>query len=184
MVQLKPFDIQNVALHYKWNNDEALSYYDSEYPHTYESFESFLKRIKSVADANNNTAELFEIHLAENDKLIGIVDIHAIDDYNKRCYVNCTIGDGDYTGQGCDLEALQIILDYCFSKKGLHKVATTAFDFNTSWIEKVKEMGFKKEGELREHVLKKGSFCNKLIFSILSHEFETKQEYTEALAEH
>lgn len=184
MVEIKPFDLQNVTLHYKWNNDEELAYYDSEYPHAHESFDSFLKRIKSVVDEKNETAELFEIHLAENDKLIGIVDLHAIDGYNKRCYVNCTIGDRSYTDQGYDVEALKTILRYCFHEKNLHKVATTAFDFNTSWIEKVEKLGFKKEGELREHVLKKGSFCNKLIFSILATEFEDTQQQQETTAEH
>jgi len=184
MVEIKPFDLQNVTLHYKWNNDKELAYYDSEYPHAHESFESFLKRIKSVVDETNETIELFEIHLAENSKLIGIVELHAIDAYNKRCYVNCTIGDRNYVQQGYDLEALKEILGYCFQEKELHKVATTAFDFNTTWIKKVKQLGFKKEGELREHVLKKGSFCNKLIFSMLSQEFKEKQQHSGVLTEH
>lgn len=172
MINITPFDLQNVSLHYKWNNDKELTYYDSEYPHEYESFESFLKRIKSVVDSENKTAELFEIHIAESGKLIGIVDLHAIDVYNKRCYINCTIGDRDFANQGYEEEALKKTLKYCFKEKGLHKVATTAFDFNTSWIEKVEQIGFKKEGELREHVLKKGTYCNKLIYSMLADEFE------------
>lgn len=171
MVEIKPLDLQNVTLHYKWNNDAELNYYDSEYPHEHEPFEDFLRRMKAVVDKDNKTAELFEIHLEESGKLIGIVDIHAIDAYNKRCYVNCTIGDRDYAGQGLDLEALHIILRYCFNQKKLHKVATTAFDFNTSWIESVEELGFHREGVLRKHVLKKGEYRDKLIYSLLREEF-------------
>lgn len=171
MVEIKPFDLQNVTVHYKWNNDEELNYYDSEYPHQHESFESFLKRVRSVVDDRNQTAELFEIHLDENDTLIGIVDIHAIDEYNRRCFVNCTIGDRNYAEKGYDLEAMKIILAHCFDEKNMHKVGATAFDFNTAWIEQVKKLGFKKEGELREHVLKKGDFRNKLIFSLLESEY-------------
>lgn len=175
MVNIKPFNLQNVTVHYRWNNDKELNYYDSEYPHRYESFESFLQRVKSVVDDRNETAELFEIHLAENDKLIGIVDVHAIDTYNRRCFVNCTIGDREYAGsqKKYDLEALKLILDYCFTRRNMHKVGVAAFDFNTSWIEKVKEAGFRKEGELREHVLKRGTFRNKLIFSLLEREYQS-----------
>ena len=183
MIKLTPFDLQNVSLHYKWNNDKELAYYDSEYPHEHESFESFLKRIKSVVDSENKTTELFEIHLEENNKLIGIVDLHAIDGYNKRCYANCTIGDRNYSGKGYEIEAMQKILDYCFNDKKLHKVATTAFDFNTAWIEKVQQLGFQKEGELREHVLKKGSHCNKLIYSMLDREFEKLDTREETVAQ-
>lgn len=172
MVEIKPFDLQNVTVHYKWNNDPELTYYDSEYPHEHESFDDFLKRVKAVVDDRNQTAELFEIHLEESDKLIGIVDVHAIDEYNRRCFVNCTIGDTDYANKECDIAAMRIILGYCFNERGMHKVATTAFDFNTAWIDHVEELGFTQEGELREHVLKKGEFRNKLIFSILEDEYQ------------
>lgn len=177
MVEIKPFDLQNVTIHYKWNNDPKLTYYDSEYPHEHESFDAFLKRVKAVVDERNETAELFEIHLPESNKLIGIVDIHAIDSYNKRCFVNCTIGDLSYTNQEYDVEAMKIILGYCFNERGMHKVATTAFDFNTVWIDHVKKLGFKKEGELREHVLKKDTFRSKLIFSMLEDEY--REQYAE-----
>lgn len=171
MVEIKDFNLQNVTLHYKWNNDAELNYYDSEYPHQHEGFEDFLKRIKSVLDKRNESAELFEIHLPDDGKLIGIVDVHAIDKYNQRCYVNCTIGDRDYADKGYDIEAMKIVLSHCFDEKGMHKVATTAFDFNDSWIEKVQKLGFKREGVLREHVLKKGQFRDKLIFSLLRREY-------------
>jgi len=173
MVTIKGFDLQNVSVHYKWNNDKELNYYDSEYPHQHESFDDFLTRIKSVLDDRNQTAELFEVHLSENDKLIGIVDVHAIDKYNRRCFVNCTIGDRDYAGKGYDIEALKKVLGYCFNEREMHKVATTAFDFNTSWIDSVKELGFVQEGQLREHVLKKDQYCDKLLFSLLEKDYQT-----------
>jgi RimJ/RimL family protein N-acetyltransferase len=175
MVEIKEFDLQNVSVHYKWNNDKKLNYYDSDYPHQHESFETFLKRIKSVLDERNETSELFEIHLSDNDKLIGIVDIHAIDKYNKRCFVNCTIGDRKYANKGYDEKALKIVLDHCFNEKGMHKVGTAAFDFNTSWIESVEKLGFQQEGQLREHVIKNDEYCDKLIFSLLEKDFQSKQ---------
>lgn len=180
MVEIKPFDLQNVTIHYKWNNDPELNYYDSDYPHQYESFEAFLKRIKSVVDRENKTSELFEIHLADNDKLIGIVDVYSIDEYNRRCFVNCTIGDREYSDKGYEVEALKRVLKYCFQQLNMNKVGTAVFDFNTSWIKRVQEIGFQKEGKLREHVIKKGKFCDKLIFSLLKREFETERaEYPE-----
>jgi len=183
MVEIKEFDLQNVSVHYKWNNDKELNYYDSDYPHRHEDFDAFLSRIKSVLDDRNDTADLFEVHLKENNKLIGIVDIHSIDTYNRRCYVNCTIGDRDYAGKGYDAEALKKVLGHCFNERNMHKVATTAFDFNTTWIESVKKLGFEQEGQLREHVLKKESFCDKLIFSLLKKDYKSLQKEVVAVAE-
>ena len=172
MVEIKPFDLQNVVTHYNWNNDEELNYYDSEYPHIYESFESFLKRVKSVIDDQNAAADLFEIHLSDNNELIGIVDIHSIDTYNRRCFVECTIGDKDFANRGYEGEALRRALDYCFSEMEMHKVCVSSFDFNTNWIEQVLSLGFRKEGEFRDHVLKKGKYRNKLFFGLLAEEYE------------
>lgn len=180
MVEIKPLNLQNATLHYKWNNDAELNYYDSEYPHQHEPFDAFLRRIKAVVDQDNETAELFEIHLQENDKLVGIVDLHAIDTYNRRCYVNCTIGDRDYAGRGLDTEALELVLDYCFNRKELKKVATTAFDFNTSWIENVENLGFQREGVLRKHVLKRGEYRDKLIYSLLREEYRDGSRFADA----
>ena len=174
MVEIKEFDLQNVSVHYKWNNDKELNYYDSDYPHRHEDFDAFLRRIKSVLDDRNETADLFEIHLKESDELIGIVDIHSIDTYNRRCYVNCTIGDRDYAEQGYAVEAMKIVLDHCFNEKNMHKVATTAFDFNHFWIDSVEKLGFRKEGQLREHVLKGERYSDKLIFSLLQREYSEK----------
>lgn len=182
MVEIKEFDLQNVSVHYKWNNDKELNYYDSDYPHRHEDFEAFLSRIKSVLDERNETADLFEIHLEENNELIGIVDIHAIDTYNRRCYVNCTIGERDYAGKGYDVQALKMVLNHCFNEKDMHKVAATAFDFNATWINTLEKLGFEQEGQLREHVLKKEEYCDKLIFSLLKKDFKSLKKESRAVA--
>lgn len=182
MVEIKEFDLQNVSIHYKWNNDKELNYYDSDYPHRHEDFNEFLTRIKSVLDERNESADLFEVHLSENDKLIGIVDVHSIDNYNRRCFVKCTIGDRNYADKGYEEDALKKVLAHCFNEKDMHKVATTAFDFNKSWIQSVEKLGFEKEGQLREHVLKNNSYCDKLIFSLLKSDYKNSAKTLSAVA--
>ncbi|MCW9707381.1 GNAT family N-acetyltransferase [Fodinibius salsisoli] len=184
MVILKEFNLQNVSVHYKWNNDPKLSYYDSDYPFQPETFETFLKRIKSVISKENRRADLLEIHLENNDKLIGIVDLYSIDNYNNRCCVNCTIGAREYIGRGYEFEAIKETLNYCFNELGMHKVTTTAFDFNKDRIKQVKKVGFMKEGQLRKHVLKQDTFCDKLIFSLLKSEYGAAVENASIAAAH
>ncbi len=174
MVVLKEFNLQNVSVHFKWNNDPKLTYYDSDYPFQPESFEAFLTRIKSVISEENKSADLLEIHLAENDELIGIVDLYSIDIYNSRCCINCTIGSKNYIGQGYEFEAIKKALSYCFDQLGMHKVTTTVFDFNIHRIKNIQKVGFRKEGQLRKHVLKQDTFCDKLIFSLLKSEYKIK----------
>ena len=182
MVDIREFDLQNVMMHYKWSNNPKLSYYDSDYPYQPETFEAFLRRIKPVVHKDNTTAELFEIYLSHNNNLIGIVDLHSIDRYNRRCYVNCTIGDPTFRGQGYEAMAMEKVLSYCFERQGMQKVSTTAFDFNTSWIDCICQIGFSQEGRLRKHVLKSDTFCDKLIFGLLKSEYKSVQELPRIVA--
>ncbi|MGF1670924.1 MAG: GNAT family N-acetyltransferase [Balneolaceae bacterium] len=171
MIDLQPFNLENIRTHYKWNNDKELNFYDSEYPHKIETFESFLSRIKSVMDSSNDQARLFEIIDLYDNKIIGVIDVYGIDHFHKRCFVSCTIGDKSYRGRGLGREALNKILYFCFEELKMKKVGATSFDFNHAWIRTLKMTGFKKEGELRKHVKKAGVFRNKLLFSILESEF-------------
>lgn len=172
MVELKPFNLKNAELHYKWNNDEELNYFDSDFPLTPESFDSFISRIVLVTDENNNTSKLLEIHESNLNTLIGIVDIHNIDHHNRHCHVECSIGEREYRHKGYGTAALQKALKYCFDDLNMQKVIATSFDFNKKWANILKKTGFRHEGTLRRHAKKNGSYCNKLIFGLLEEEFK------------
>jgi RimJ/RimL family protein N-acetyltransferase len=171
MVELKGFNWDHIDTHYKWNNDEVLNFNDSDYPLEYESYESFSKRIRLLASPENVSNTILEIHHIDDNKLIGVVDIHGIDPVNKRCFVEATIGDVNYRNKGYGRQAFNLAISYCFQELEVHKVCTSAFDFNRKWITIVKRMGFRQEGQLREHTLKNGAYCDKLIFGLLKSEF-------------
>jgi len=173
MINLQPFKLENVRKHYQWNNDREITYYDSEYPHRFESFDSFLSRMKAIIENPKRNSELFEIVDLHDHKVIGVIDIYGIDYHNKRCFVSCTIGDKNKRGKGYGKKSLELILRYCFNDLKMHKVGATSFDFNETWIGVLKKAGFRKEGELRNHVMKENEYRNKLIFSILEKEYKT-----------
>ncbi|TNE70330.1 N-acetyltransferase [bacterium] len=172
MIELKPLSIANVNIHYQWNNDEELNYYDSDFPHNNEPFESFLSRMKRIVETKNTSNVLFEVYEKQSNRMIGIVDIHEIDVHNKKCSIECTIGNKSYRNQGYGKAAFVAGLTYCFETLGMHKVSTSAFDFNENWIALATKLGFKKEGLLREHAVKRGKYSDKIIFGMLGNEFD------------
>jgi RimJ/RimL family protein N-acetyltransferase len=171
MIKLKPFNWGHVETHYEWNNDRELNYYDSDYPHTYESFESFVTRLKGTMNTTVDRNQIFEIICEETDELIGVVDILGIDRINNRCLIESTIGNREFRNKGFGKLAMLQALDYCFNELGMNKVSTVAFDFNEKWINLVSGMGFEEEGRLRKHVVKNGNYCDKIIFSMLKTEY-------------
>lgn len=176
MVELKPFDMGNAETHFKWNNDEELNYYDSDFPHEYESYESFVNRLEKVVETPNATSQLYEIHLVDEPKLIGIVDIYRIDHYNSHCELECSIGDKDYRKKGYGKAALREAIAICFDELEVRKVYTKAFDFNKGWIKLVQKLGFVHEGTLRKHTRKDDGFSDKLIFGLLAEEYTSVQK--------
>ena len=172
MIALKPFDLQNIGLHYKWNNDHEINYLDSDYPYRVEDFDSFIRRINIITDESEVSNFIYEIQSEEDNKVIGVVDIIGVDRYNRQCSVDCCIGDKRYRNKGFGSMALIEGLRICFEELGMNKVTTTAFDFNKVWIHVVKKAGFRIEGTLRQHVLKGRAYSDKLIFGMLRQEFE------------
>ena len=171
MILLRPINWENIDTHYRWNNDEELNYYDSDYPHEKESYQSFLTRLKELDSDQNHTVTIFEIIDTNSNKLIGLVDIHGIDYKNKRCFMECTIAEKDFRNQGFGKTASEEALRYCFENLEMNKVLTTSFDFNDTWIHVIESLGFKQEARLRQHAIKKNEFRDKLIFGILKSEY-------------
>lgn len=174
MIELRPFDLGNAKTHFRWNNDEELNFYDSDYPHRKESFTDFVGRLERVTADDNFANRLLEIHVTDTKELIGVVDIFRIDHYNKRCYIECSIGDKKYRKKGYGEAALRKALTICFTDMGMNKVTTTAFDFNEGWSALVQKVGFTKEGVLRKHTLKQDTYRDKLVFGLLREEYEAQ----------
>ena len=172
MIELRPFDMQNLTTHYEWNNDRELNFRDSEYPFKHEAFESFLNRIKAVVDQANANDKIFEIHHTEDDALIGVIYLNGIDEHNRRCFIDCTIGQPEYAHQGHEVSAMIKVLDYCFSELDLHKVYTSSFDFDEQWLSEVEALGFKREAVYRDHVYKRDAYHDKFVFGLLESEFD------------
>ncbi len=172
MITLRPFDLRNIGMHFQWNNDEEINYYDSDFPFQPEDFESFIRRINRITSTTEKSNYIFEIHLEHQSKMIGVVDVIRVDRFNRQCSVDCCIGDKKYRNRGYGSKALQQALSFCFLELGMNKVTTAAFDFNKVWIHVVKKAGFRTEGTLRQHAYKGSGYSDKLIFGLLRNEFE------------
>lgn len=147
MVTIRPFDQKNLALHYKWHIEQGHEYFISGQWGKAKSFKAFIQQVKSVLDDKNSSDNIFEIHLNENNKLIGVVHIHSIDVENKSCCVNCEVGHRDYNTTQFKIDALRQTLGYCFEELEMQQVITTAFDHANGWEQQVQKLGFTKEVE-------------------------------------
>jgi RimJ/RimL family protein N-acetyltransferase len=85
------------------------------------------------------------------------------------------IGEPQYRGKGYGTEATQLLLKYAFHEINLHRVQLTVFAYNLSAIAVYEKLGFVKEGVMRERLHRDGQRHDVLLYSLLRHEWEARQ---------
>jgi RimJ/RimL family protein N-acetyltransferase/predicted ATP-grasp superfamily ATP-dependent carboligase len=65
---------------------------------------------------------------------------------------------------------LQLLLKVAFEDLGLHRLIAETYAFREETIAVLKDVGFREEGVLRQHVFKRGEWTDSIILGLLAHE--------------
>jgi [ribosomal protein S5]-alanine N-acetyltransferase len=76
-----------------------------------------------------------------------------------------------YRGRGLMQEALTLVLAYAFAEMHINKVHAQTGEFNGASIALLERLGFRRDGQLRQHHLFQGKLHDDLIYSLLASEF-------------
>lgn len=165
-------------------------------PHTPESFER-LHKWRSDAEILELSADSVEIpteeqtrraldrwmqerediiHVAiclkETDELIGFLHIAMIEPPHRRCRIGLVIGEKHLWGRGYGAEALRRAVDYCFEELSMNRIGAEVYATNPRSVRMLERVGFKREGVLRESVLKGDGFVDEYAYGLLRREWE------------
>lgn len=165
----------NLDLMLAWENDPELLYYNDDQPEPYEpttreEMERYLQRL--VKNDGSRGILYFAIYTRCDNRLIGYGMIAFINPYHRRCKVGITIGEKTEWGKGYGTEALQGAVDYCFRQLHMHRVGAEVYAINPRSIRMLERVGFKREGTVRQSVLKDGRLVDEHIYGILRSEWE------------
>lgn len=80
----------------------------------------------------------------------------------------------DYQGQGYGSEAVKWCLEWGFRHAGLHKIATSVYQYNVPSTKLCTKVGFKLDGRLRDEVWYDGQFWDDLVYSMLEDEWKER----------
>jgi ribosomal-protein-serine acetyltransferase len=119
--------------------------------------------------AYNQEALAFGIWYA--DQFLGIIDIHSWD----HSYLCAEIGywiRPDWQGKGLVLESTQALLQYCFEKLRLNKIAIRFVLDNKRSAQIPIRLGFFKEGIIRKSDTLHGSLVDVVVMGLLRSEWE------------
>ena len=115
------------------------------------------------------------ITLKSNNLLIGNCGVRM----DKADHVEASVGyelDPKYWNNGYATEAAHAIMDFGFSRFGVHRIWAECVADNVGSARVLEKLGMKLDGRLREHQYYKGRWWDTLIYSILADEWKAHKQ--------
>jgi RimJ/RimL family protein N-acetyltransferase len=134
-------------------------------PHPYEDGMAELWIESQRRDYEAGTAVNFAIALAPDDRLIGSIGL-AIERAHEHARLGYWLG-LPYWNRGYGTEAVNAVLDYGFTRLGLHRIYAPHFASNPASGRVLQKVGMTYEGRLREHYLRFGRHVDVDLYGML-----------------
>lgn len=106
------------------------------------------------------------LELKTEKKIIGGIHIMQLDQYHKKAQIGFVLA-RPYWNNGYMTEALNKVLEYCFTELSLIRIEAFCIPENCAGIRVLEKAGMQLEGFLRQYQYQKGEFRDFLVFSIL-----------------
>lgn len=146
-------------------NPEVMKYLDRP---MMQSVEEAMQLIRMMLDGlleNKNIS--WCICTPQSEQLLGTIAFWKIDETNHRAEIGYILDPG-WQGKGLMSAALQLVLDYGFSKMYLHGVDANVNPANQKSINLLTRAGFKKEAHFRENYYFDGRYTDSAIYCMLN----------------
>ena len=169
-----PFDEAALPLVRAWINDEEVRRgTGTEGP---VSDREHYRWYASVMDDPSQRIFLIARGVGNEAHAVGVIGLRGINWRSRHAEYWIYLGDPSARGQGLAGEASRLLLRFAFGTLGLHRVFLQVNVTNQSAIHLYRRLGFVEEGLLRAAVFADGRFVDRLLFSMLSHEFPQSPE--------
>jgi RimJ/RimL family protein N-acetyltransferase len=128
---------------------------------------------------NNNLYFLIKaINGVEFNSWLGLARINEIDYVNRNAQIGLDIFK-QVRGKGYGKKSFPVIVDYSFEILNMHRLWLMVMDGNSPAIKIYRNIGFKEEGRLREHLWRKNSYKDYIVMGLLREEWEANVAFKE-----
>jgi [ribosomal protein S5]-alanine N-acetyltransferase len=103
-------------------------------------------------------------------ELVGTCTLARLDVTNRRAELGFALGRA-FWGRGYMEAALPAVMEFAFSRLGLHRLVADADPRNIPSIRTLERLGFLREGLLREHYLIQGEAQDAVVYGLLRSEW-------------
>lgn len=165
-VHLRALEPKDIDFLYTIENDE--SYW--EVSSTQTPFSRFILE-QYIASAHQDIHEVKQLRLVvvenKSDQSIGFIDLFDFIPQHKRAGIGILITDKEQH-KGYASEALQLLIDYCFTQLNLHQLFANITSDNNKSLALFKKHNFEKVGLKKEWIFSKGKFKDEILFQLIN----------------
>jgi len=142
----------------------------------FESLEKEKERYKKGLQTYNRSFVNFQLLEKETNRVIGGCGFHTWYPLHDRAEIGYGLFYDSDKQKGLMTEAVNTVLDYGFTKMNLHRVEALTATYNTGSLKILEHFNFTFEGTLRQHYNVNGKMEDSVMYSLLKHEYQTKNQ--------
>ena len=152
----------------QWFHDEETCRYNAhhQFPMTEAALRGYLDRL-----ASSKTELILAISEKGSGRHVGNVALQSIDWVARTAELAIIVGEKDCRGKGIGREACRLIVRHGFGALGLNRIWLGTMAPNVGMQRVAEELGFKREGVLRQANFHGGAFVDGYLYGLLASEF-------------
>jgi RimJ/RimL family protein N-acetyltransferase len=167
-VYLRAVEREDLERCHRWMNDETLTATLAQrYPMSLAREADWIERAARGQDPSQLS---LAICLADDDRHIGNCGLEAIDRDNRTATLGIFIAEEDDRGKGLGEEAVRALCRYAFDELDLRKVRLDVYATNPEAEKTYVNVGFRREGVLREEAFRRGRPLDVIRMGLLKNE--------------
>ncbi|WP_440122097.1 GNAT family N-acetyltransferase [Tenacibaculum sp. Ill] len=165
-IKLRALEPEDLGFLFQIENNESFW----EVSHTQAPFSKFLLK-QYLENAHLDIFEAKQLRLVIEDKVtgksIGMIDLFDFNPQHKRAGIGILIHP-DFQQKGFASEALQLLINYCFTHLHLHQLYANITNDNTNSLHLFEKQNFKLIGVKKDWIFYNGTYKDELLFQLIN----------------
>ena len=162
----EPSDIDII---FRWENDTRIWHLGNTLaPYSRFAIEQFVLNTDNDIFASKQLRLMIDWHSGGSETTtIGSIDLYDFDPFNKRAGIGILI-DEPFRRKGFALEALNLLIEYCFTTLNLHQLYCNIEKSNIESINLFNKAGFIACGDKKEWLFRDEQWADELMFQLVN----------------
>jgi len=165
-INLRALEPEDLEFLFQIENNELFW----EVSHTQAPFSKFLLK-QYLENSHLDIYEAKQLRLVieekSTNKSVGMIDLFDFNPQHKRAGIGILIHP-DFQQKGFASEALQLLINYCFTHLHLHQLYANITNDNTNSLHLFEKQNFKQIGIKKDWIFYNGTYKDELLFQLIN----------------